>query len=106
MKSQSKSPLPRATYERNAGIYKLLANSKRLEILNLLSVREQAVEQLVKTLKVPKANVSQHLALLRHARLVVMRREGQSVYYRLVDPQIVAPCRIFHKLWEEKTFSY
>ncbi len=101
-----KSPLPRSTYQRNAGIYKLLANPKRLEILNLLSVRECAVEQLIKALQLPKANVSQHLALLRHARLVTMRRDGQSVYYKLVDPLIVAPCRLFHKLWEQKTFSY
>ena len=98
-----KSPLPKATYERNARIYKLLANPKRLEILNLLRERELSVEQLVRILELPKANVSQHLALLRHARLVTVRREGLSAHYRIADPQIVAPCRILHRLWDPRS---
>jgi DNA-binding transcriptional ArsR family regulator len=97
-----KSPFPKATYERNANVYKILANSKRLEILNLLKKNELAVEDLVKTLKVPKANVSQHLALLRHARLVTVRRNGLHAYYNITDPRIVEPCKILHNLWENK----
>jgi len=94
-----RSPLPKTTYERNAEIYKLFSNPKRLEILNLLREQEMSVEDLIRVLKLPKANVSQHLALLRHARLVLVRREGLNAYYSITDPQIVAPCRILHKLW-------
>lgn len=94
-----KSPFSKATYERNANIYKILANPKRLEILNLLKRREFAVEELVEILKLPKANVSQHLALLRHTRLVTVRRNGLNVYYKISDPKIVEPCRILHDLW-------
>lgn len=97
-----KSLFPRVTYERNATIYKLLAHPKRLEILNLLKVREFAVEKLVKTPKLPKVNLSQHLALLRHARLVTVRREGLNAYYKIIDPRIVEPCRILHDLWRKK----
>ncbi len=98
-----KSPFPKATYERNAEVYKILANPKRLEILNLLRARECSVEELRKTLKLPKANVSQHLALLRHARLVRVRRNGLNAHYRISDPKIVEPCRILHNLWKHKT---
>ncbi|MBP6866021.1 MAG: winged helix-turn-helix transcriptional regulator [Candidatus Pacebacteria bacterium] len=91
-------PLPRRAYERNAEIYKILANSKRLEILNLLREQEMPVEELVKTLGISKANVSQHLALLRHAKLVTVRRHGLNGYYNIIDPRIVEPCRILHKL--------
>lgn len=93
-----KQPLPRKAYEKNAEIYKILANPKRLEILNLLREQEMSVEDLVKTLGVTKANVSQHLALLRHSRLVVVRRDGLNGYYSIIDPRIVEPCRILHKL--------
>lgn len=98
-----KSPLPRATYERNANIYKLLANSKRLEILNLIKYRELPVEKIVQALKLPKANISQHLAVLRHARLVTVRRNGLNAYYKISDSRIVEPCRILHDLWKDKS---
>lgn len=98
-----KSPFPKATYEKNAEIYKFLANPKRLEILNLLKNRELAVEKIVEIVKAPKANVSQHLALLRHARLVTVRRNGVNAYYRISDPRIVEPCRILRDLWKNKS---
>ncbi len=98
-----KSPFPRATYERNAEIYKILANSKRLEILNMLKIKELSVERLVKALGIRKANISQHLSILRHARLVTVRRNGLNVYYKITDPRIVEPCRILHDFWKHKS---
>lgn len=91
-------PLPRTAYRQNAEIYKVLANPKRLEILNLLREQEMSVEELIKTLRIPKANMSQHLALLRHADLVTVRRNGLNAYYNIIDPRIVEPCRILHAL--------
>ena len=99
-----KSPFPKAVYHRNAEIYKLLANAKRLEILNLLKYHELPVEKIVRTLKLRKANVSQHLALLRHARLVTVRREGGGTYYKIINSKIVEPCRILRDLWRIKRF--
>lgn len=93
-----KRPLPRSAYEKNAETYKILSNSKRLEILNLLREQEMGVQDLIETLGVPKANVSQHLALLRHAGLVTVRRDGLNAFYNIVDPRIVEPCRILHQL--------
>lgn len=93
-----KSPFPKETYERNASVYKILANPKRLEILNLLKLQELPVEEIVKTLRARKANISQHLSLLRHAGLVRVRRDGLRVRYRIVDPRIVEPCAILHRL--------
>lgn len=97
-----KQPLPRTAYQRNAETYKILANSKRLEILNLLREQEMTVEELVRTLGVAKANVSQHLALLRHAKLVTVKRNGQNGHYNIIDPRIVEPCRILHQLAQSK----
>lgn len=93
-----KSPLPQAAYNKNANIYKILANSTRLEILNILKRGETSVEDLLKIIKISKANLSQHLALLRHNGLVYTRRRGLYIYYRIVDPRIVEPCKILHNL--------
>lgn len=96
-----KSPFPQAVYNRNAEIYKVLSNPIRLEILNTIKFQEASVEQLVAMLGLKKANVSQHLAMLRHAKLVRTRREGLNVYYQIVDPRIIDPCRILKEVWEE-----
>lgn len=97
-----KRPLPKTAYEKNSVIYKILANSKRLEILNLLREQEMPVETLVKELGINKANVSQHLALLRHARLVTVHRKGINAFYNIIDPRIVEPCRILHELSKKR----
>ena len=93
-----KQPLPRIAYQKNAEIYKILANPKRLEILNLLREQEMPVEELVKILGISKANVSQHLSLLRHAKLVTVHRIGLNGYYNIIDPRIVEPKKKLHQL--------
>jgi|SRR3989344_3637387 len=93
-----KSPLPKEAYQKNALIYKVLSNAKRLEILNILKKKETAVEELLSITALPKANLSQHLALLRHTGLIVPRRAGLNIHYRIVDPRIVEPCKILHQL--------
>ena len=93
-----KSPLPQEAYNKNASIYKILANSKRLEVLNILKKGETGVDELLKITKLSKANLSQHLALLRHTGLVKTRRDGLNIFYRIVDPRIVEPCKILHEL--------
>lgn len=95
---KSKSPLPQEAYNKNANIYKILANSKRLEVLNILKTGETGVEELLKITGLSKANLSQHLALLRHSGLVQTRREGLNIFYTIVDPRIVEPCKILHNL--------
>lgn len=95
--------LPKIAFINNAKTYKLLANEKRLEILNNIKYEEKSVEQLVKILGVSKANVSQHLALLRHAGIVHARRKGLYVFYKIVDPAIIKPCVILYNLWVSGT---
>lgn len=95
------SPFEKSTYERNAKIYRVLANPIRLEILNILKQSEARVEELADLLGLRIANVSQHLAVLRDARAVVVRREGVRSYYSIADPAIVEPCRIFRDLWKK-----
>lgn len=85
-------------YEKNAALYRIMANPKRLHMLNLLAQREMAVEELAREIGARMANVSQHLAVLRANRFVATRREGTKILYRITDVRIVESCKIFKQI--------
>ena len=90
---------PETVYERNAVLYTLMANPKRLHILNLLAQEEMSVAELADAVGCRMANISQHLSVLRANKFVFARREGTNIYYRISNPKIVEPCRIFKELY-------
>jgi rhodanese-related sulfurtransferase/DNA-binding transcriptional ArsR family regulator len=66
-----------------------LSNATRLEFLELLAQGERSVDQLATLTGVSVANTSQHLQKLRQTGLIVGRKDGQYVYYRLAGDEIV-----------------
>jgi DNA-binding transcriptional ArsR family regulator/rhodanese-related sulfurtransferase len=74
--------------EQFARIAKAIANTHRLEIVDVLAQGERSVEDLAHEVDLTIANASQHLQALREAHLVTSRREGLRVYYRLADPVV------------------
>ena len=85
-----------------AEICKTLANPKRLEIIYALKEGELSAGELVKRLGIPKANVSQHLAILRQRRVVVSRRDGVNIYYNIANPKIVQACALMREMLMEQ----
>jgi ArsR family transcriptional regulator len=81
-------------YERRARICQVLADPKRLRLIDMLRDAERSVGDLAETLGASYPNVSQHLNVMRDAGLVVSRRDGTTVYYRLAYPQITQACDI------------
>jgi rhodanese-related sulfurtransferase len=79
-------------YEQFARIGKALAAARRVELLDLLCQGERSVEALARAAGMGVTNTSQHLQILRAARLVDTRRAGTKVYYRLADDDV---CRFF-----------
>ncbi len=67
-----------------------LSSANRLEFLELLAQGERSVEQLSSLTGTSVANTSQHLQKLRQAGLVVGRKQGLYVFYRLAGDDIVA----------------
>ncbi|TAJ29087.1 MAG: ArsR family transcriptional regulator [Nitrospirae bacterium] len=63
-------------FELHAEVCKIFSHPKRLRIIETLRDKELTVSEVVVRLKLPKANVSQHLAVLRQKKVVVTRREG------------------------------
>ncbi len=66
-------------------LFKGLADHTRLRVINLLLHGELCVCDIQYVLDSPQPNVSRHLAYLKHSGLVLDRREGQRMYYRLAE---------------------
>ena len=77
-----------AEYEPVSSLFKALANPVRAAIVHLLSNREHTVGQLVEELGLPQPLVSQHLRILRGARMVATRKQGQGVWYSICDQHV------------------
>jgi len=75
-------------YQLHALLCKALAHPTRLLIIEELRDGPRSVSELVERLGMRQSNLSQHLGLLRDRRLVVARRDGQTVYYRLHDARV------------------
>jgi rhodanese-related sulfurtransferase len=75
-------------YEQIARISKAAAAPKRLELLDLLSQGPRTVEILADLAAITVGNASQHLKILRAARLVDAQKRGLYVEYRLADEAV------------------
>ena len=69
---------------------KALADPDRLKIIQCLQGGPKNVSQLAQLLRIEVANVSHHLGVLRHARLVLDQKEGKYVIYSL-HPDVFRP---------------
>lgn len=65
------------------GLFRLLSDKTRLNILLLLSKGERNVTSLCEELDLPQPTVSHHLGLLRMSNLIGNRRNGKQVFYGL-----------------------
>src|SRR5438477_11894907 len=68
-------------------LFRALADSTRLRLLNLMNGREVCVCYFVDVLKTSQPKISRHLAYLRKAGIVAARRDGKWMHYRLVMPR-------------------
>lgn len=78
-----------AMFEQFATVARALGHPYRLMVLQLLGQGETAVEALAGRAGITVANASQHLQRLRRAGLVVSRKQGQKVLYRLADDAVL-----------------
>src|SRR5438552_10439596 len=67
-------------------LFRALADSTRLRLLNLMNGREVCVCYFVEILKTSQPKISRHLAYLRRAGIVAARRDGKWMHYLLVPP--------------------
>ena len=66
----------------------LVANPKRLLILCELTQGERSVGALQQAVGLSQSALSQHLAKLREAQMLATRRDAQTIFYRIADPDL------------------
>jgi DNA-binding transcriptional ArsR family regulator len=85
--------LPEEMVEDVAYLFSLLSDPTRLRLVRELHVAgELPVGELAERTGTTLANASQHLGRLAQARLVLRRRAGKRVLYRVEDPRIAELC--------------
>jgi DNA-binding transcriptional ArsR family regulator len=78
---------------------KAIANRHRLMILCELHAGERCVSDLKRAVGIAQSGLSQHLAKLRAERLVVPRRDGQTIYYSLASQSVTKIMDLLHELY-------
>lgn len=94
MSKTSKQALENEIFERQVLICKAFANSTRLRMLDLLGRHDWSAAELQKALGVSKANLSQHVTVLKSAGVIVRRRQGREVFFSLAMPEVKKACQL------------
>ena len=81
-------------YDKQVSICKAFANPIRLRILDMIAQRPYAASELQKQLSISKANLSQHMSILRAAGVIITHREGKQVYCSLAIPEVKEACQL------------
>jgi ArsR family transcriptional regulator len=76
-------------YEYHAEMCQVFSHAKRLEVINVLRDGEMTVGELAQRLKLTPGNLSQHLSLMKDRHILLSRKEGNMVYYRIANPKLI-----------------
>jgi len=80
--------VPVPLYQAKAEFFRTLGHPVRIRVLELLTERDHAVHELLAVIAVEPSSLSQQLAVLRRAGLVMARREGGEVVYSVIVPEV------------------
>ena len=81
-----------------ARLFAAFADPTRLRLLNLMNGREVCVCYFTEILKQGQPKISRHLAYLRNAGLVIARRDGKWMHYRVARPEDPAAASILESV--------
>jgi DNA-binding transcriptional ArsR family regulator len=85
-------------FERQAAICKAFAHPTRLRLLDMLGNGERGVSEIQMALNISKANLSQHLAILRAAGIISTRRNGKQVLCSISFPEVKQACTMIKQV--------
>jgi len=85
-------------FELQASICQTLANAKRLEIISTLGDGELTVGDIAEKMDLRMANLSQHLSIMKAKGILLSRRDGVNIYYRIANPKVVKACGLMKQV--------
>src|ERR1700757_765297 len=85
-------------YKLKGEFFKTLGHPARIRILELLSVQDRSVSDLLPEIGIESSNLSQQLGVLRRAGVVTARKDGNSVVYSIASPDIAELLAVARKV--------
>ena len=76
-------------YAYHAEMCQVFSHPKRLEAINVLRDGEMTVSELAQRLGLTVGNLSQHLSMMKERHILLSRKEGNMVYYRIMNPKLI-----------------
>jgi DNA-binding transcriptional ArsR family regulator len=98
MTNKNGKSIDQQIFERQANMCKAFANPTRLRLLDILGRGEHSIAEIQEELDISKANLSQHLAVLKSAGVVSARREGKRVLCSLAMPEVKQACQLIQNV--------
>jgi DNA-binding transcriptional ArsR family regulator len=86
--------MTREALELVAARFKVLAEPLRLQILQLLKVKEMSVSEITERVESTQPNISKHLKIMQQAGLIGRKQEGNTVYYSISDSSVFELCEV------------
>ena len=96
-------PVSKDDQSRLTQVLKILGNDRRLQIVSLLNDgRERSVGEIEQEIgDLSQSALSQHLSRLRADRILTTRRESQTIYYSLLDPDVIQLLRLLAHIYPD-----
>jgi len=94
--------VPGALYEHHAEMCKVFSNATRLRILNSLREGEMPVAAIAGKLGVTLGAVSSHLLMMKRRRVLLSRKQGNQVFYRLANPKMLQAFDLIREILYEQ----
>jgi len=76
-------------YAYHAEMCQVFSHPKRLEAINVLRDGEMTVSELAQRLGLTVGNLSQHLSMMKERHILLSRKEGNMVFYRIANPKLI-----------------
>lgn len=84
----------KASAESQASICSVFANAKRVMILWSLAEQEKSVSEIASAIEASLQSTSQHLRMMKKMGILDSRRDGQTIYYRIVLNGLTERCQL------------
>src|SRR3970040_1610870 len=91
-----------ALYRHHAEMCKVLSHPTRLQVLNALREREMSVSDLAAQLKAALGNLSPPLNMMKQRRVLLSRKQGNIVFYRLANPKMLKAFDLIREILSEQ----
>ena len=94
--------IKKTLYSMHADVCKALAHELRIEIIDILKDRELTFGAIAEKTAVAKSNLSQHLSVMVQKGILMHRKEGLHVYYKLSSIKVYQAFQIMREVLRER----